>query len=37
LGQVTLAAIDEMFQAARAIMRWFGECAKVCRLFSSVN
>jgi DNA-directed RNA polymerase len=29
LGQVTLAAIDEMFQAARAIMRWFGECAKI--------
>ncbi|KAG5376782.1 hypothetical protein IGI04_041378 [Brassica rapa subsp. trilocularis] len=26
---VTSTAIDEMFEAARAIMRWFGECAKV--------
>ncbi|CAH8271205.1 unnamed protein product [Arabidopsis lyrata] len=28
-AKVTLAAIDEMFQAARAIMRWFGDCAKI--------
>lgn len=33
LGQVTLAAMDEMFEAARAIMHWFGECAKVCSHF----
>ncbi|WZZ22310.1 hypothetical protein YC2023_123697 [Brassica napus] len=26
---VTSTAIDEMFEAARAIMRWFGECAKI--------
>ncbi|KAG2238777.1 hypothetical protein Bca52824_091948 [Brassica carinata] len=26
---VTLAAMDEMFEAARAIMHWFGECAKI--------
>ena len=36
LGQVTLAAMDEMFEAARAIMHWFGECAKVCSHFFSV-
>ncbi|KAL0887838.1 hypothetical protein Bca101_011821 [Brassica carinata] len=28
-AKVTSTAIDEMFEAARAIMRWFGECAKV--------
>ena len=33
VGQVTSTAIDEMFEAARAIMRWFGECAKVCSHF----
>ncbi|KAL1205880.1 DNA-directed RNA polymerase 2, chloroplastic/mitochondrial [Cardamine amara subsp. amara] len=28
-AKMTLTAMDEMFQAARAIMRWFGECAKI--------
>lgn len=28
-AKVTSTAIDEMFEAARAIMRWFGECAKI--------
>lgn len=32
-AKVTSTAIDEMFEAARAIMRWFGECAKVCSHF----
>lgn len=29
LDQVTLTALGEMFEAARSIMRWLGECAKV--------
>ena len=28
--QVTLTALEEMFQAARGIMTWLGDCAKVC-------
>lgn len=28
--QVTLTALGEMFEAARSIMSWLGECAKVC-------
>lgn len=28
--QVTLTALEEMFQGARSIMNWLGECAKVC-------
>lgn len=30
LSQVTLTALGELFQAARAIMGWLGDCAKVC-------
>lgn len=29
-GQVTLTALGEMFEAARCIMSWLGDCAKVC-------
>ncbi|GER46969.1 DNA-directed RNA polymerase [Striga asiatica] len=29
IGQVTLAALEELFQAARAIMGWLGDCAKI--------
>ncbi|KAL8457309.1 hypothetical protein ACS0TY_035238 [Phlomoides rotata] len=29
-ANVTLAALDELFQAARGIMGWLGDCAKVC-------
>ncbi|XP_044505742.1 DNA-directed RNA polymerase 2, chloroplastic/mitochondrial-like isoform X2 [Mangifera indica] len=28
-AKVTLTALEEMFEAARAIMNWLGECAKV--------
>ncbi|CAN8236050.1 unnamed protein product [Cochlearia groenlandica] len=28
-ARVTLDALEEMFDAARAIKRWFGECAKI--------
>uniref|UniRef100_A0A1J3DZF0 DNA-directed RNA polymerase n=1 Tax=Noccaea caerulescens TaxID=107243 RepID=A0A1J3DZF0_NOCCA len=28
-AKVTLTAMDEMFEAARSIMHWFGECAKI--------
>nr|VDD63896.1 unnamed protein product [Brassica oleracea] len=28
-ARVTLKALEEMFEAARAIMSWFGECAKI--------
>ena len=28
--QVTLTALEEMFQGARGIMNWLGDCAKVC-------
>lgn len=28
--QVTLTALEEMFQGARSIMNWLGDCAKVC-------
>lgn len=28
--QTTLTALGEMFEAARSIMSWLGECAKVC-------
>lgn len=27
--QVTLTALGEMFEAARSIMSWLGDCAKV--------
>lgn len=27
--QITLTALGEMFEAARAIMTWLGDCAKV--------
>lgn len=30
IEQVTLTALGEMFQAARSIMSWLGECAKAC-------
>jgi len=32
---VTLAALGEIFEAARAIMSWLGDCAKVwsCSMF----
>lgn len=30
--QTTLTALGEMFEAARSIMNWLGECAKVCPL-----
>lgn len=33
--QTTLTALEEMFEAARSIMSWLGECAKVCDLFPS--
>lgn len=33
--QITLTALGEMFEAARSIMNWLGECAKVCHLFAS--
>ena len=29
-SQVTLTALEEMFQGARGIMNWLGDCAKVC-------
>lgn len=29
IWQVTLTALGEMFEAARSIMSWLGECAKV--------
>lgn len=29
-SQVTLTALEEMFQGARGIMTWLGDCAKVC-------
>lgn len=29
--QVTMAALGELFQAARGIMGWLGDCAKVSR------
>ncbi|KAJ8774990.1 hypothetical protein K2173_019994 [Erythroxylum novogranatense] len=29
VNQVTLTALGEMFEAARSIMNWLGECAKV--------
>ena len=28
--QVTLTALEEMFQNARSIKSWLGDCAKVC-------
>lgn len=28
--KVTLNALGEMFEAARGIMKWLGDCAKVC-------
>jgi hypothetical protein len=28
--QTTLMALEEMFEGARGIMAWLGECAKVC-------
>lgn len=28
--KVTLAALGEIFEAARGIMGWLGDCAKVC-------
>ena len=31
--QTTLAALGEMFEAARGIMSWLGDCAKVCTQF----
>lgn len=31
-SQVTLTALEEMFQGARGIMNWLGDCAKVCRI-----
>lgn len=34
---MTLAALGEIFQAARAIMSWLGDCAKVCLLFVTVG
>lgn len=27
---MTLTALEEMFQGARSIMNWLGDCAKVC-------
>lgn len=30
--QTTLTALGEMFEAARSIMGWLGDCAKVCPL-----
>lgn len=32
-GQITLTALGEMFEAARSIMSWLGDCAKVCTMF----
>lgn len=29
LIQITLTALEEMFEAARGIMSWLGDCAKV--------
>ncbi|RVX06547.1 DNA-directed RNA polymerase 2, chloroplastic/mitochondrial [Vitis vinifera] len=29
-AKITLTALGEMFQAARSIMSWLGDCAKVC-------
>lgn len=34
--QITLAALGEMFEAARNIMNWLGDCAKVCFKYSNV-
>jgi len=31
---VTLAALGEVFEAARGIMSWLGDCAKVSSLFT---
>lgn len=31
--QTTLTALGEMFEAARSIMSWLGECAKVCFIY----
>lgn len=28
--QITMIALEQMFEAARSIMTWLGECAKVC-------
>jgi DNA-directed RNA polymerase len=28
-AKITLKALEEMFEAARAIKSWFGDCAKV--------
>jgi hypothetical protein len=36
LMKVTLDALDQMFQSARGIMGWLGDCAKVCSQLSSV-
>lgn len=30
--QTTMTALEEMFEAARGIMDWLGDCAKVCVL-----
>lgn len=32
-----MAALGEIFQAARAIMSWLGDCAKVCLIFVTVG
>ena len=34
--QTTLTALGEMFEAARSIMSWLGECAKVRSLISDI-
>ena len=31
--QTTLTALGEMFEAARSIMSWLGDCAKVCLIY----
>ncbi|KAH9611681.1 hypothetical protein KSS87_017399 [Heliosperma pusillum] len=31
-AKVTMTALEEMFEAARSIMNWLGECAKACDL-----
>lgn len=34
--QTTLTALGEMFEAARSIMSWLGDCAKVCHQYGAV-
>jgi hypothetical protein len=31
-----LTALEEMFEGARGIMAWLGECAKVCFFYPAI-